>query len=216
MLDQIAEWVVKIPVLLFAITIHEYAHARTALSLGDPTARMAGRITLNPISHLDPFGAICLFLFNFGWAKPVPINPRYFRNPRMGSLWVSLAGPLANLGVALVMGIFIRYFLFSSELYLTVLITMLLMNIGLGLFNLLPIPPLDGSHVLESLLPYNALVKYRQIERYAPIVLLGVFFADQFLHLRIFSRLLGYPIFYIAHLFAGKIFSGSSESSEEA
>ena len=203
MLDQISEWIVKIPVLLFAITVHEYAHARTALSLGDPTAKLAGRITFNPISHLDAFGAICLFLFNFGWAKPVPVNPRYFRNPRMGSLWVSLAGPLANLGVALVMGILIRYFLFPWDLYLTMLITMLLMNIGLGLFNLLPIPPLDGSHVLESLLPYSALVKYRQIERYAPIVLMSIFFADQFLHLRIFSRLLGYPIFYLAHLLAG-------------
>ena len=203
MLDQIAEWTVKIPVLLFAITVHEYAHARTALFLGDPTAKLAGRITFNPISHLDPFGAICLFLFNFGWAKPVPINPRYFRNPRMGSLWVSLAGPLANLGVALVMGILIRYFLFPGDLYLTMLITMLFMNIGLGLFNLLPIPPLDGSHVLESLLPYNALGKYRQIERYAPIVLMSIFIADQFLHLRIFSRLLGYPIFYLAHLLAG-------------
>jgi len=203
MLDQISEWIVKIPVLLFAITVHEYAHARTALSLGDPTAKLAGRITFNPISHMDPFGAICLFLFNFGWAKPVPVNPRYFRNPRMGSLWVSLAGPLANLGVALVMGILIRYFLFPWDLYLTMLITMLLMNIGLGLFNLLPIPPLDGSHVLESLLPYSALVKYRQIERYAPIVLMSIFFADQFLHLRIFSRLLGYPIFYLAHLLAG-------------
>jgi len=203
MLDQISEWIVKIPVLLFAITVHEYAHARTALSLGDPTAKLAGRITFNPISHMDPFGAICLFLFNFGWAKPVPVNPRYFRNPRLGSLWVSLAGPLANLGVALVMGILIRYFLFPWDLYLTMLITMLLMNIGLGLFNLLPIPPLDGSHVLESLLPYSALVKYRQIERYAPIVLMSIFFADQFLHLRIFSRLLGYPIFYLAHLLAG-------------
>ena len=203
MLDQLAEWIVKIPVLLFAITVHEYAHARTALLLGDPTAKLSGRITFNPISHLDPFGAICLFLFNFGWAKPVPINPRYFRNPRMGSLWVSLAGPLVNLGVALLTGILIRYFLFPSQGYLTVLITMLLMNIGLGLFNLLPIPPLDGSHVLESLLPENALVTYRQIERYAPIVLVSIFLADQFLHLGIFSRLLGYPIFYLAHLFAG-------------
>ena len=209
MLDQISEWIVKIPVLLFAITVHEYAHARTALSLGDPTAKLAGRITFNPISHLDLFGAICLFLFNFGWAKPVPMNPRYFRNPRLGSLWVSLAGPLANLGVALVMGILIRYFLFPGDLYRTVLFTMLFMNIGLGLFNLLPIPPLDGSHVLESLLPYNALVKYRQIERYAPIVLMSIFFADQFLHLRIFSRLLGYPIFYLAELFTGMNFSGS-------
>jgi len=206
MLDQIAEWVVKIPVLLFAITIHEYAHARTALSLGDPTAKLAGRITLNPISHLDPFGAICLFLFNFGWAKPVPVNTRYFRNPRMGSLWVSLAGPLVNLGVALVTGILIRFFLFPGDLYRTALFTMLFMNIGLGLFNLLPIPPLDGSHVLETLLPYNALVKYRQIERYAPIVFLGIFFADQFLNLRIFSRLLSYPILYLANLFTGITF----------
>jgi Zn-dependent protease len=203
MLDQIAEWIIKIPVLLFAITLHEYAHARMALFLGDPTAKLAGRITFNPISHLDPFGAICLFLFNFGWAKPVPINPRYFTNPRVGGLWVSLAGPLSNLGLALLIGLLIRSFLLPSELYLTVLITMLLMNIGLGLFNLLPIPPLDGSHILESLLPYNALVKYKQVERYAPILLLSVFFADQFLHLSIFSRLLGYPIFYIAHLFAG-------------
>jgi Zn-dependent protease len=208
MFDNIQELIVKIPVLLFAITVHEYAHARTALSLGDPTAKLAGRTTFNPISHLDPFGAICLFLFNFGWAKPVPVNPRYFRNPRMGSLWVSLAGPLANLGVALVMGILIRYFLFPGDLYRTVLFTMLFMNIGLGLFNLLPIPPLDGSHVLESLLPYNALVKYRQIERYAPMVLLSIFFADQFLHLRIFSRLLGYPIFYLAELFTGIKFPG--------
>jgi Zn-dependent protease len=207
MLDQIAEWIVKIPVLLFAITVHEYAHARTALALGDPTAKMAGRITFNPIGHLDPFGAICLFLFNFGWAKPVPVNPRYFRNPRTGNLWVSLAGPLANLGVALVMGILIRYFLFPGDLYRTVVFTMLFMNIGLGLFNLLPIPPLDGSHVLETLLPYSALVKYRQIERYTPIVLLGIFFADQFLHVRIFSRLLGYPILYLATLFTGINFS---------
>jgi Zn-dependent protease len=106
------------------------------------------------------------------------------------------------------MGILIRYFLFPGDLYRTVLFTMLFMNIGLGLFNLLPIPPLDGSHVLESLLPYNALVKYRQIERYAPIVLLSIFFADQFLHLRIFSRLLGYPIFYLAELFTGIKFPG--------
>ena len=203
MLDQIAEWIVKIPVLLFAITVHEYAHGRVALSLGDPTAKIAGRITFNPISHLDPFGAICLFLFNFGWAKPVPINPRYFLNPRMGNLWVSLAGPLANLSVALVMGVLVRFFLFPSELYLTVLVTMLLMNIGLGLFNLLPVPPLDGSHVLESLLPHHALVTYSRITRYAPIALLGIFLADRFLHLRIFSRLLGYPIFYVAHFFAG-------------
>lgn len=206
MFHQVTEWIIRIGVLLFAITLHEYAHGRVALFLGDPTAKRAGRLTWNPISHIDPMGAICLFLFRFGWAKPVPIDLRYFKNPRLGSLWVSLAGPAANLGMALITGILIRHFLFPWSPYLTVLITMLLMNIGLGLFNLLPIPPLDGSHVLESLLPYNALAWYRQMGRYAPMVLLGIFFADQFLQLRIFSRLLGYPIFYLAHLLAGDNF----------
>ena len=79
---DIAEWIVRIPVLLFAVTIHEYAHGKAALSLGDPTAKAAGRLSLNPLIHIDPLGAVCLFLFNFGWAKPVPVNPRYFRNIR--------------------------------------------------------------------------------------------------------------------------------------
>jgi len=206
MFGSIQEMIVNIPVVLFAITVHEYAHARTALSLGDPTAKMAGRITFNPVSHIDPIGAICLYLFHFGWAKPVPINPRYFRNPRMGSLWVSLAGPLANFGVALLTGVLIRYFLFPSELYLRILVSMVFLNIALGLFNLLPIPPLDGSHVLESFLPYEALRKYRELARYAPMLLLGVFLADRFLKTGIISSILQYPLIQIAYLFAGDNF----------
>jgi len=203
MFGSIQELIVNIPVVLFAITVHEYAHARMALSLGDPTAKLAGRATLNPISHIDPIGAICLYLFHFGWAKPVPVDPRYFRNPRMGSLWVSLAGPLANFGVALVAGILVRYFLFPWELYLRILVSMTILNIALGLFNLLPIPPLDGSHILESFLPYQALRKYRDMARYAPMLLLGVFLADRFLKTGIISSILQYPLIQIAHLFAG-------------
>jgi len=203
MFGSIQEMIVNIPVVLFAITVHEYAHARTALALGDPTAKMAGRITFNPVSHLDPIGAICLYLFQFGWAKPVPVNPRYFRNPRMGNVWVSLAGPLANFGAALIAGILIRYFLFPSELYLRILVSMVILNIALGVFNLLPLPPLDGSHVLESFLPNQALQKYREMARYAPIVLLGVFLADRFLKTGIISSILQYPLIQIAHLFAG-------------
>jgi len=203
MFGSIQEMIVNIPVVLFAITVHEYAHARMALSLGDPTAKLAGRATLNPISHIDPIGAICLYLFHFGWAKPVPVDPRYFRNPRMGSLWVSLAGPLANFGVALVAGILVRYFLFPWELYLRILVSMTILNIALGLFNLLPIPPLDGSHILESFLPYQALRKYRDMARYAPMLLLGVFLADRFLKTGIISSILQYPLIQIAHLFAG-------------
>jgi len=203
MFGSIQEAIVNIPVVLFAITVHEYAHGWIALLLGDPTAKMAGRITFNPVSHIDPIGAICLYLFQFGWAKPVPINPRYFRNPRMGNVWVSLAGPLANFGAALLAGILIRYFLFPSELYLRILVSMVILNIALGLFNLIPIPPLDGSHVLESFLSYQALQKYRELARYAPMVLLGVFLADRFLKTGIISSILQYPLIQIALLFAG-------------
>jgi Zn-dependent protease len=121
----------------------------------------------------------------------------------MGNVWVSLAGPLANFGAALIAGILIRYFLFPSELYLRILVSMVILNIALGLFNLLPLPPLDGSHVLESFLPNQALQKYREMARYAPIVLLGVFLADRFLKTGIISTILQYPLIQIAHLFAG-------------
>ena len=203
MFGSIQELIVNIPVVLFAITVHEYAHARTALSLGDPTAKQAGRITFNPISHLDPIGAICLLLFHFGWAKPVPVNPRYFRNPRMGNLWVSLAGPLANFGVELLAGIIYRYFVFPWGVYEAILGSMIVLNIALGLFNLLPIPPLDGSHVLESFLPYQSLQKYREMARYTPILLLGVFLADRFLKTGIISSILSYPLSYLVRLVAG-------------
>jgi Zn-dependent protease len=113
---DIAEWVVKIPVLLFAITIHEYAHGKAALSLGDPTARNAGRLTLNPLSHIDPMGAICLFLFNFGWAKPVPVNARFFKNIRNDTILMALSGPIANVAAAFVAGLFIRYLMLPWEL----------------------------------------------------------------------------------------------------
>ena len=147
--------------------------------------------------------AICLFLFHFGWAKPVPVDIRYFRNPRLGSFVVSLSGPLANLGVALLAGLLFRYFLFPSELYLKALISMLLMNIGLGLFNLIPIPPLDGSHILEAFLPLSALKKYREIGRYAPLALIGVFLADRFLDTGIVSAILYQPMRYLVWVFSG-------------
>ncbi len=200
---DITQWIVRIPVLLFAITIHEYAHGRAALWFGDPTAKQMGRLTLNPLPHIDPFGAICLFLFNFGWAKPVPVNPGYFKNIRKGTIFMSLAGPFANIAMALLAGLFIRYLFFPSDIYRMILINMLIMNIGLGLFNLLPIPPLDGSHVLEKLLPPGAAQKYRTIGRYGPMVILGVVLLDNFAHTEILARLLIGPMKYFARLFSG-------------
>jgi Zn-dependent protease len=206
MANQIAEWIIRIPVLLFAITIHEYAHGRAALAFGDPTAKNAGRLTMNPISHLDPIGAICLFLFNFGWAKPVPVNIRYFKNIRTETILMALAGPITNLAAAFAAGILIRYFIFPSEAYIKILLYMIIMNTGLGLFNLLPIPPLDGSHVLENLLPPSMGQKFRDASRYAPIILILILLMDNFTNINILGRLLSYPIFKVCYLFGGTHF----------
>jgi len=204
MQSEIIQWIIRIPVLLFAITIHEYAHGKAALRLGDPTAKNMGRLSLNPLPHIDPFGAICLFLFNFGWAKPVPVNPRYFRNIRRDIIIMSLAGPFANLLAAFIAGMLIRFFFLPWDIYGMALVYMLFMNIGLGLFNLLPIPPLDGSHVMENALSPPAAQKYREFGRYGPILLLGIIFLDNFAHTGILSRLLLGPMSELARLFAGE------------
>ncbi|HEN20559.1 MAG: site-2 protease family protein [Deltaproteobacteria bacterium] len=200
---DIGEWIIRIPVLLFSITIHEYAHGRAALWLGDPTAKRMGRLSFNPLPHIDPFGAICLFLFNFGWAKPVPVNPSYFKNIRKGIIFMSFCGPLANILTALAAGILIRYFPFPWEVYRITLIYLLLMNLGLGLFNLLPLPPLDGSHILENILPPNAALEYRKIGRYGPIILLGIIMLDNFAHTGIIRYILLGPMLFLASLFSG-------------
>jgi len=206
MSNQIAEWIIRIPVLLFAITIHEYAHGRAALAFGDPTAKNAGRLNMNPISHLDPIGAICLFLFNFGWAKPVPVDTRYFKNIRKDTILMAIAGPMVNLATAFAAGILIRYFLFPWEVYYKILVYMILMNTGLGLFNLLPIPPLDGSHVLENVLTPSMGQKFRHAGRYAPFILIGVLLMDNFLQINILGRLLSYPILRVCYFFGGDHF----------
>ncbi len=203
MSHEISQWIARLPVLLFAITIHEYAHGRVALLLGDPTAKNAGRLTLNPLPHIDPIGAICLFIFHFGWAKPVPVDPRYFKDIRRDIIMMSLAGPLVNLLAAIVAGIFIRFFLFPWDVYCTMLYYMLFMNIGLFLFNLLPLPPLDGSHVLENVLSPSAAQKYREIGHYGPFILLGIILLDNYADTGILGVLLGGPMIVLARLFAG-------------
>ena len=202
------EIIIRIAVLLFAVTIHEYAHGKAALSLGDPTAKNAGRLTLNPVRHIDPLGAICMFLFNFGWAKPVPVNTAYFADKRKDTILMALSGPVSNLAAAFVAGLFMRYFFYIPlDAYRLLLVYMILMNIGLGLFNLLPIPPLDGSHVLENILPPSAARHFIHVRRYAPLVLLGVLLLDHFTNLNIFGRLFSYPLIKISALFGGKNFT---------
>ena len=209
---DIAVLIIKITVLLFSITIHEYAHGKMAFNCGDPTAYSLGRLTLNPLPHIDPFGAICLFLFNFGWAKPVPINTRYFKNIRTDIIKTSLAGPISNLILALIAGIIIRFISIHTESIVIFLKTepmgiflryMLLMNIGLGLFNLLPIPPLDGSHVLANILPFKLSLGYYKFKQYGPIILIGIILLDNIAHTGIIRAILLQPMRFLASLFSG-------------
>jgi Zn-dependent protease len=175
--------------LLFAITLHEAAHGWVASKLGDHTARMMGRVTLNPIKHVDPVGTVVVPLllivmnvgFIFGWAKPVPINFRALRSQKSGMIWVALAGPGANFLMA--MG-WVLVAIISINLNIPILLKMagigIFFNILLAVFNLLPIPPLDGSRVISALLPGPLAYKYSQLEQYGFIILLGLMYIGGF------------------------------------
>jgi Zn-dependent protease len=179
--------ILAVPVLM-AITFHEVAHGYVAYLLGDPTAKMAGRLTLNPIKHLDPIGTLALFLVKVGWAKPVPVNPRYFQNPRQGMILVSIAGPLTNFVLAVAFAALFHVIvamygympqgggsmgILEPVLYMCQ--AGVLVNLGLGLFNLLPIPPLDGSNILAGLLPPHLAQSYMQSAKYGFIILIILF-----------------------------------------
>lgn len=163
-----------ITALLIALTIHEFAHALVATRLGDPTAKLEGRLTLNPIAHLDPVGTIFLLLVGFGWGKPVPINPGYFKK-KSDEIKVALAGIVSNLILATILVIPLRALLASgtgadSSLLVVFLSLTVLMNIVLAVFNILPIPPLDGSHVVEYFLSDEAKYQYQLA---GPYLLIG-------------------------------------------
>lgn len=171
-----AQLIAVIPGIIIAMVIHEYAHARVAVALGDFTPRLQGRLTLNPAAHIDVFGLLMLFLVHFGWAKPVQINPYNFRNPRRDDILVSLAGPAANLITAFIAA-FIFVFVLKNDFDVsdgvrTVLSLIVIVNINFAIFNMIPIPPLDGSHVLKQLLPYELAVRYETIERYSIFILI--------------------------------------------
>ncbi|MFA6430862.1 MAG: site-2 protease family protein [Candidatus Margulisiibacteriota bacterium] len=167
--------VLTIPIILIALTIHEFSHAKVADILGDPTPRMAGRLSLNPIAHIDPIGFIMLLLVRFGWAKPVPINPYNFRNPKMGNLLVSLAGPLSNFIFAWLVAIVLKNVPLPEMLGMILSYTIWI-NLSLAIFNLIPIPPLDGSHILEFFLsPYQMEAFYR-LQAYGYFLLLAILF----------------------------------------
>lgn len=175
-----------LPVLLLSLTLHELAHGITADRLGDPTPREHGRLTLNPIAHLDPLGTLILVVtllysnFAFGWAKPVLVNPRYFRRPREGMAIVAIAGPATNFLLALVCLVLFRFLEIEpgTQLY-EVLGTAFIVNVVLGVFNMIPIPPLDGSRVVAVLMDRSTYARWVQLDAYGFIILLGLIFLFQ-------------------------------------
>jgi Zn-dependent protease len=173
MLQQL---VVTIPAILLAITVHEVAHGWTADKLGDPTARLAGRLTLNPLAHLDPIGALMFVVAKFGWAKPVPVNPYNLRHPVRDMVWVAAAGPAANFLLAALSLLAVRWsagidLTFVAEPFRNLCRWSYIINLNLAAFNLIPIPPLDGSQILKGFLPRRTLLTYERFEPYGFIVL---------------------------------------------
>lgn len=179
-LDSLSAMISGVILVLVTITVHELAHGYAAYLIGDPTAKNAGRLSLNPLVHLDPLGAILLFVVGFGWAKPVPINPFFFKGNRSrGIMLVSVAGPLANLLLALILALSIPFVSGLGINALQIVANGIFLNIYMALFNLIPIPPLDGSKILAGLIPKGAAYKYLDVmDRYGMIILLVLVVAN--------------------------------------
>ena len=186
----LSEIIIIAPPLLLALTVHEFAHGWVAYRLGDPTAKLAGRLTLTPLRHLDPIGTIAFFLIKIGWAKPVPVNAAYFKNPRKDMLWVALAGPMTNLAMAVISAVATKVVWLLMEIlpassvvnalfvpFNAMLIASVWINLVLCILNFLPIPPLDGSRILSGILPPDLARSFAGVERYGFILILVLAFS---------------------------------------
>ena len=176
---------IRVPLVLISIVIHELSHGFAAYKIGDNTAKNAGRLTLNPVKHIDPMGALCMLFFYFGWAKPVPVNPYRFKNRKAGMVIVSLAGPVSNILFAFLVMIvhcvlFLSFPVGYTENWKMVISTLYYLNLSLAVFNLIPIPPLDGSKVLGAFLPQDKFRLLMEYERYGMFILIIlIYFSNQ-------------------------------------
>ena len=216
--DAIISFLLSVPIIILILSVHEYAHGFVASKLGDPTAENLGRLTLNPLKHIDPIGFLMFLLVGVGYAKPVPINSRYFKKPRRDMALVGAAGPIANFALALLFMIFIKLFYVFTPMipasapewlptalgYLyTILYLGVFYNLAFMIFNLLPVPPLDGSRILYAFLPSKALLWVQRYEQYFFWGVIGLFILSSFLNIsiigwavRLLMRLL-FKLFFI-------------------
>ena len=202
---SVEQMILLIPPLLFALCFYEFSHAYVAYRLGDMTAARLGRLTLNPTAHLDPIGSLMILFVGFGWAKPVPVNPRYFQDPRKGMMLVAFAGPASNLLLAALGGLAIRLFYPSlvGTQFMPMLLNFIMINCALCMFNMIPVHPLDGSQILSGyLLSKNPELVYK-IQHYGPQVLFGLIFFGFITNISIIWWVIGPFVMFFTQLFTG-------------
>ena len=194
--------VLLIPVLLFALVFHEFSHAWVANKLGDPTARYAGRLTLNPMAHLDPIGGLMILFVGFGWAKPVPVDIRYLSNPRVDMMKIAFAGPASNLLLAFIGGTILRLGLVHGTMVMMIMFFTQI-NIMLAVFNMIPIAPLDGSQIFSGLLIRTNPELVRNLQIYGPQILMGAILIGYFTPISPIWWFMGPFVKFFLFLFAG-------------
>jgi Zn-dependent protease len=209
-MPDLSQYIIIAPPILLALAFHEFSHGWVADRLGDPTARNAGRLTMNPLAHLDILGTLMIFIAHIGWAKPVPINPYNFHNPKRDTILVSIAGPASNIIMAAAFGLCFRAFNYGILSNVTLpkpvvilLVYGIVINISLAVFNMLPIPPLDGSHILGGFLPAGLQASYQKLYRIGPILVLLLFLAGTMLHIPILWYIISPFVRFFSVLFAG-------------
>ena len=203
-----------VPIILISLTIHEYSHGMMAHLLGDDTAKNQGRLTLNPLKHLDPMGVVFFLIMHFGWAKPVPVDPRNLKDPHRDMLFIAAAGPASNLTLAFFMGFLLGFIGWDSAEQMSQVQKYavgflgwgIYCNVGLVVLNMLPLFPLDGSSVLQGLVPRRVALKLDGLDKYCGIALLGAVLLDNFAGTRILGTILGLPIEFMVKFITQELF----------
>ena len=205
--DHLNVLIILLPTLIFSLCFHEFAHGYVAYVLGDHTAARNGRLTLNPLAHLDPMGSIMILFVGFGWAKPVPVNPMNFQNPRIDMIKVAFAGPASNLLLAFIGGIIIRFINFNdivlSSMLIQTLYFFMYINIALAVFNMLPVAPLDGSQIFGNMISKNNPEISWKLQMYGPKILMALILIGILTPFSILGTIMMPFIKFFLYIFAG-------------